>query len=122
MSAQPSSLPSSSSNEYISKAKSLISEYPYLMLSKSWCPDCHYVYNLFQQLGIYDKLHIIELDQFKDQDEATALENAFTEIVGKKWVPSLFFQGKYWGNEQDLKNLRKQGQLESELKKLNLLV
>ncbi|KAI5950035.1 hypothetical protein CANMA_005389 [Candida margitis] len=110
-----------SSSDYINKVKTLISQHPYLMLSKSWCPDCHYVYNLFKQEGIYDKLYIIELDQLQDQDEATSLENAFTEIVGKKWVPSLFFQGRYWGNEQDLKNLRKQGELESEFKKLKLL-
>lgn len=112
----------SSSDEYTTKAKNLIAEHPYLMLSKSWCPDCHYVYNLFQNLGIYDKLHIIELDKFQDQQDATALETAFTEIVGKKWVPLLFFKGKYWGTEQDLKKLREQGQLESEFKKLGLLV
>lgn len=120
MSTQPSPSPNVS-DDYITKAKGLISEHPYLMLSKSWCPDCHYVYNLFQQQGIYDKLHIIELDQIKDQEEAAALESAFTEIVGKKWVPLLFFKGKYWGNEQDLKNLRKDGQLEAELKKLALI-
>lgn len=66
-------------------------------------------------------MHIIELDQIKDQKEAAALESAFTEIVGKKWVPLLFFKGKYWGNEQDLKNLRKDGQLEAELEKLALI-
>ncbi|KAI5959111.1 hypothetical protein KGF57_002207 [Candida theae] len=110
-----------SSDAFITKAESLISEHPYLMLSKSWCPDCHYVYRLFQKLGIYDKLHIIELDNIANQDDAAALENAFTGIVGKKWVPSLFFKGKYWGNEQDLKNLEKQGQLEPELKRLDLL-
>lgn len=111
-----------SSDEYTTKANNLIAEHPYLMLSKSWCPDCHYVYNLFQNLGIYDKLHIIELDKFQDQQDATALETAFTEIVGKKWVPLLFFKGKYWGNEQDLKQLREQGQLEAEFKELGLLV
>lgn len=98
--------------EYRAKAEKLIAENPYLMLSKSWCPDCHYVEKIWNDYNVFNKIHIIELDKFEDQDEAIKLEAAFTEISGRKWVPSLFFNGKFFGNEQDIKNWKSEGKLD----------
>jgi glutaredoxin 3 len=97
--------------EYLSRAKDLISKHQFLMLSKSWCPDCHYVYKVWDEYNVGSKVHIIELDKFEDQDDAVKLEQAFTEISGRKWVPTLFFNGKRFGTEQDLKALKENGKL-----------
>lgn len=111
----------SSSSEYTTRAQKLIADNNYLMLSKSWCPDCHYVEKIWNDYNVFDKIHIIELDKFEDQDDATKLEAAFTEIIGRKWVPSLFFNGKYFGNEQDLKEWKAQGKLDEIFKQEKLI-
>lgn len=104
------------SQESQANARALINDNRYLMISKSWCPDCHYVYKVWDQFGVRDKVHIIELDKFEDQDEAVDLENAFTEISGRKWVPTIFFNGKKLGTEADLKAWQADGTLESRFK------
>lgn len=109
------------SSEYLTKASALISDHQYLMLSKSWCKDCHYVDNVLQEFGVADKVHIIELDKFEDQNEATLLEEAFTQITGRKWVPSIFFNGKYLGTERDLKEWKDRGTLEDVFKREKIL-
>ncbi|KAI5965391.1 uncharacterized protein KGF55_001612 [Candida pseudojiufengensis] len=109
------------SSSETSDAKSLISKHKYLMISKSWCPDCHYIYNLFKKLNIFNKLYIIELDKFENQKQAQLLEDEFNSIIGKKWVPQLYFNGKYWGNESNFKELVKDDKLDEELKKIGLL-
>lgn len=68
-----------------------------------------------------DKVHIIEFDKFEDQKEAIELEKAFTEIAGRKWVPTLFFNQERFGTEADLKDLRKQGLLEERFREEGLL-
>ncbi|KAI5950230.1 hypothetical protein KGF54_005187 [Candida jiufengensis] len=102
-------------------ATTLIKTHKYLMVSKSWCPDCHYIYNLFTKLNILEKLYIIELDKFTNTEKADKLESEFNSIVGKKWVPQLFFNGKYWGNESTCKELVKSDKLKEEFKKVGLL-
>lgn len=109
------------STKYLSKAQDLIKEHQFLVLSKSWCPDCHYVHDLFAQLGVTSKVHVIELDKLDDQDEAGKLEAAFTEVSGRKWVPTIFLNGKRFGTEQDLKELKASGDLETVLKQEKLI-
>ena len=99
------------SREYLERAQYLIDNYPYLMLSKSWCPDCHYTYDIWDQYNVKDKIRIIELDKFEDHNEAEELERAFTEISGRKWVPTIYFNGKVLGTEEDLKRWSKEGKL-----------
>lgn len=108
-------------SEAKSKAMNLIKDHRFLMISKSWCPDCHYVYKIWDKCGVKDKVHIIEFDKFENQNEALELEKAFTEISGRKWVPTLFFNQKRFGTEADLKDLVKQGLLEKKFKQEGLL-
>lgn len=89
--------------QYLKNAERLIENNSYLMLSKSWCPDCHFVYRIWDEYGVRDKIHIIELDKMENQEEAKLLEQAFTQISGRKWVPTVFFKGKKLGTEQDIK-------------------
>ena len=92
------------------------------MLSKSWCPDCHYTYEIWNQYNVKEKIYIIELDKFEDQNEAEELEKAFTEIAGRKWVPTIFFHGKILGTEEDLKRWTKEVNCPRSLKILILLI
>lgn len=108
-------------SEYLSKAKQILADHPFVMLSKLWCPDCVYAKDVFAGLGVSDKVHVVELDKFADQEEATKLEAAFTELSGRKWVPTLFFHGKRFGTEQDLKNWKADGSLNDVLKQQQLL-
>ena len=106
---------------YVKKANQLINDHQFLMLSKSWCPDCHYAYKIWDRFNVKDKVHIIELDKFADQKEAVELEKAFTAIAGRKWVPTLFFNGKLFGTEQDLKSWDSKDELEEVFKKEKLI-
>ncbi|KAK6202863.1 thioredoxin-like protein [Scheffersomyces amazonensis] len=110
-----------SSTEYLDKAKALIKEHPYLMLSKSWCPDCHYTYKIWDEYNVKDKVHVIEFDKFPDQEEAKNLEKAFIEISGLNWVPTIFFNGKRLGTEADLKEWKKEGKLDQVFKDEKLI-
>lgn len=102
-------------------AEQLIKDHKYLMVSKSWCPDCHYVYKIWDAYGIADKVYIIELDKFENQEEATRLEDEFTRIAGRKWVPTIFFNGKKLGTEADLKVWKSEGSLESRFRAEGIL-
>ncbi|GMM31402.1 glutathione-disulfide reductase [Martiniozyma asiatica (nom. inval.)] len=101
-------------------AKEIISTHKYVMLSKSWCPDCHYAINVFNKYKVLPKIHLVELDKM-DPAPALKLEKEFTQISGRKWVPSLFFNGKFWGNESDLYRLESTDKIEESFKAEGLL-
>ena len=101
-------------------AVDLIKQNKYLMLSKSWCPDCHYAIRVLQKYNVINKVKLIELDKM-NSNEALKLEKEFTEISGRKWVPSLFFNGKFWGNESDLNKLESTDSTEKVFKEVGLL-
>lgn len=109
------------SQKYVQKAENLIKANPYLMISKSWCPDCHYTYKVWEKYNVKNKIHIIEFDKFEDQKEALELEKAFTEIAGRKWVPTIFFNGELLGTEQDLKRWESEDKLEAIFKSAKLI-
>lgn len=104
----------------MSRAADLIKQHRFLMLSKSWCPDCHYAINVFKKYNVLDKVYLVELDKM-NQQESLSLEKEFTAISGRKWVPSLFFNNKFWGNEGTLKKLESLDQTEAEFKKAGLV-
>lgn len=101
-------------------AQELIKAHKFLMLSKSWCPDCHYAINVFNKYNILDKIYLVELDKMNAK-EALVLEKEFTAISGRKWVPSIFVNGKFWGNEQTLNTLESTDKTQSEFKAIGLL-
>lgn len=107
--------------DFIEKARDLIKTHEYLMLSKSWCPDCHYAYKVWELNGVSGKIHILEFDKIPDQNEAEALEDAFVTLAGKKWVPILFFHGSYFGTEKDLKKWEAEGKLREIFKREGLI-
>jgi glutaredoxin 3 len=88
----------------MSSAASIVKNNRFVMLSKSWCPDCHYAMAVFNKHKVLSKIHLVELDKM-EPSQALKLEKEFTALSGRKWVPSLFFNGKFWGNEADLYRL-----------------
>lgn len=104
----------------MSCAADLVKQHRFLMLSKSWCSDCHYAINIFKKYNVLDKIYLLELDKMNTV-ESLKLEKEFTAISGRKWVPSLFFNNKFWGNETFLKKLESLDQTEAEFKKVGLL-
>lgn len=109
------------SEPYLSQAQKYIDENPYFMLSKSWCPDCHYTYKVWDQFGVRSKVKILELDKLPNQKEAVQLEAAFTLLAGLKWVPTIWFHGKRLGTEADLKVWAANGTLADIFKKAKLI-
>lgn len=93
------------SDTAVQQAQAYIDAHPFFMISKLWCPDCHYAYRVFDEQGVRSKIHVLELDKLEDQAAAVELESGFTAIAGRKWVPTIWFNGKVFGNEQDLKRL-----------------
>ncbi|GME99296.1 hypothetical protein B5S28_g3763 [[Candida] boidinii] len=102
------------------KAEELVSKNKYLMLSKSWCPDCHYAIAVFKKYGVLNKVELVELDKM-DPKAAFELEKEFTAISGRKWVPTIFFNGKKFGTEQDLAKLESLDSTEKAFKEAGLL-
>lgn len=95
--------------EYLTKAQEYITNNPYFFISKSWCPDCHYLERVLSENGLRSKFTVLELDKMADQSEAHRLELAFTELAGRKWVPTIWKQGQVWGTEKDVQVLERQG-------------
>ncbi|EGV65899.1 hypothetical protein PSN45_003299 [Yamadazyma tenuis] len=106
--------------DYLKRAKELISKNDFLMVSKTWCGDCQYTYRIWDKYHVKSKVHIIELDKFEDQAEASKLESAITELAGRKWVPTIYLKGQRF-DEQDLKRWEAEGITENEFKKVGLL-
>lgn len=104
----------------LARAKDLVSKYDYIMFSKTWCKDCVYTYGIWDKYNVRAKVHIVELDKFEDQQDAANLEAGVTELAGRKWVPTIFFKGDRY-DEQDLKNWEAEGKTEEIFKKYSLL-
>lgn len=103
-----------------SKAQAYIDKNKFFMISKSWCPDCHYAEAIFKKYGVLSKVEILELDKI-DPKQAAELEKAFTAIAGRKWVPTIWFNGETFGTEQTLKQFESLDKTEEEFKKAGLL-
>lgn len=103
------------------KATDYLKNNRFFMISKSWCPDCHYAQAIWKKYGVSSKVTVLELDKLEDQKKATELEKEFTALSGRKWVPTIWFNGEVFGTEQTLKQLESLDQTEEVFKKAGLL-
>lgn len=110
-----------SDQDYLQRASEIIKTHPYIMLSKTWCPDCQYALKVWDRYGVTDKVHVIQLDKFEDQKESQKLEEAFNQIYGRKWVPIIFFNGEKFGTEEDLQRWESDGTLKQVFESAKLL-
>ncbi|GAU13095.1 hypothetical protein TSUD_173950 [Trifolium subterraneum] len=88
------------------KAKEIVSSNPVVVFSKSYCPFCVQVKNLFTSLGATFKA--IELDSESDGSEIQA---ALHEWTGQRTVPNVFIGGNHIGGCDATVNLQSQGKL-----------
>merc|ERR1712071_105439 len=88
------------------KAKEIVSSNPIAVFSKTFCPYCTSVKQLFTQLGVNFKA--VELDTESDGSEIQA---ALHEWTGQKTVPNVFIGGKHIGVCDTTTALHKEGKL-----------
>lgn len=103
-------------SNYLEQAKNLIANNRFLVVSKSWCPDCHYAKKVFADLKsnpVY-----VELDKMEHGDE---LQAAFLELTKQNTVPNVFIAQEHIGTEHDIKRMLESGELEKKLKAADLI-
>ncbi|XP_015879311.2 glutaredoxin [Ziziphus jujuba] len=88
------------------KAKEIVSSNPVVVFSKTYCPYCVTVKQLFTQLGATFK--VIELDTESDGSE---IQSALAEITGQRTVPNVFIGGNHIGGCDNTKALHKDGKV-----------
>ncbi|KAG2278287.1 hypothetical protein Bca52824_060842 [Brassica carinata] len=76
----------------MNKAKGIVSEYPVVVFSKTYCGYCQKVKQLLTQLGATFK--VLELDEMSDGGE---IQSALSEWTGQSTVPNVFIKGKHIG-------------------------
>jgi len=90
----------------LAKAKEIVASAPVVVFSKSYCPFCVRVKQLFEKLGASFKA--IEMDVESDGPE---LQDALKEWTGQRTVPNVFINGKHIGGCDDTMALNNDGKL-----------
>ncbi|XVF60256.1 hypothetical protein PTKIN_Ptkin08bG0030400 [Pterospermum kingtungense] len=90
----------------LAKAKEIVSANPVVVFSKSYCPYCVSVKQLFQDVGASFKA--IELDNESDGSEIQA---ALADWTGQRTVPNVFIGGKHIGGCDDTSEKHHEGKL-----------
>ncbi|XP_020227581.1 glutaredoxin [Cajanus cajan] len=88
------------------KAKEIVSANSVVVFSKTYCPFCVEVKNLFGNLGATYK--VVELDTEADGSE---IQTALKEWTGQRTVPNVFIGGKHIGGCDSTTALHNQGKL-----------
>jgi len=89
-----------------------------MIFSKSYCPYCDKVKQLFKSLGVFEKAHFVELDNVSNGNE---LQDAMAKEAGARSVPQVFIDGEKIGGCDDTHALNSKGLLVPKLKKAGLL-
>ncbi|GLJ40539.1 hypothetical protein SUGI_0836270 [Cryptomeria japonica] len=66
------------------------------IFSKSYCPYCARTKNVFKELNVTP--YVVELDLRGDGGE---IQNALSNLVGRRTVPQVFIDGKHIGGSDD---------------------
>ncbi|KAF2573660.1 hypothetical protein F2Q70_00000522 [Brassica cretica] len=90
----------------MNKAKEIVSEYPVVVFSKTYCGYCQRVKQVLTQLGATFK--VLELDEMSDGGE---IQSALSEWTGQSTVPNVFIKGKHIGGCDRVVESNKQGKL-----------
>lgn len=80
----------------MAKAKEIVSSNSVVVFSKTYCPYCTQVKQLFSSLGA--KTKVIELDTESDGKE---IQTALQEWTGQRTVPNVFIGGTHIGGCDD---------------------
>jgi glutaredoxin 3 len=90
-------------------------ENPVIVYSKSWCPYCSQVKQLFQKLEVPAK--IVELDSVVEGDDVQA---ALYDISSSRTVPQVFIGGEFVGGADDTIREYSSGALSKRLSKVGI--
>ncbi|KAK9055261.1 hypothetical protein SSX86_026343 [Deinandra increscens subsp. villosa] len=93
----------SSSVDFVKKT---VSSHPIVIFSKSYCPYCKRAKGVFSELN--KKPYVIELDQ---REDGSKIQDALSEIVGRRTVPQVFINGKHLGGSDDTLEAHQSGHL-----------
>lgn len=83
-----------------------VSSHEIVIFSKSYCPYCRRAKGVFQELNKIP--HVVELDQ---REDGWDIQNALSEIVGRRTVPQVFINGKHLGGSDDTAEAYESGEL-----------
>ncbi|KAH9605350.1 hypothetical protein KSS87_004644 [Heliosperma pusillum] len=86
--------------------KKTISSHKIVIFSKSYCPYCRRAKEVFKDLN--QAPHVIELDQ---RDDGWDIQDALSEVVGRRTVPQVFINGKHIGGSDDTVEAYQSGKL-----------
>ncbi|KAK0596394.1 hypothetical protein LWI29_015299 [Acer saccharum] len=90
----------------LNKAKEIVSSFPVVIFSKTYCGYCRKAKELLTQLGASFK--VIELDEEKDGDE---IQSALTQWTGQRTVPNVFIGVKHIGGCDAVLETHQEGKL-----------
>ena len=93
------------------RIKELILGGTVVLFTKSYCPYCKKVKELFRELGVVDAV-ITELDEDVD---GPAIQAALIEVTGQRSVPCVFVGGQHVGGNDDAQAAAKSGKLQKML-------
>ncbi|KAM5553601.1 glutaredoxin-C4 [Rosa sericea] len=97
---------SSSSAESIDFIKKTISSNKIAIFSKSYCPYCRRAKAVFKELKQVP--YVVELDERADGPD---IQDALSELIGRRTVPQVFVNGKYIGGSDDTVAAYESGEL-----------
>ncbi|XP_042238035.1 thioredoxin reductase 1, cytoplasmic-like [Homarus americanus] len=83
-----------------------IKENKVMVFSKSYCPFCHKVKDLLNQLNV--EYTTLELDQIENGSE---VQHALTEISGQRTVPNVYINGEHLGGADKTFDTHAKGEL-----------
>eukprot|EP01111_Echinosteliopsis_oligospora_P001087 TRINITY_DN1144_c0_g1_i1.p1 TRINITY_DN1144_c0_g1~~TRINITY_DN1144_c0_g1_i1.p1 ORF type:complete len:104 (-),score=32.64 TRINITY_DN1144_c0_g1_i1:58-369(-) len=90
----------------------VISENAVAVFSKSYCPYCVKVKNLFNTLGVKN-IRVVELDQSADGSD---VQSQLKTMTNQSTVPNVFIGGKHIGGCDATMALKNEGKLDDLLK------
>lgn len=94
--------------------KDTIASKPVVVFSKSYCPFCIKVINLFEkEIKVpSDKLEILQLE---NRPDCSSIQAYLKEITGAQSVPRVFIKGQSIGGCDDTFRLHESGELKKRL-------
>ncbi|KAF3689428.1 Thioredoxin reductase 3 [Channa argus] len=101
-------------NELKSRIQQLIDSNPVVVFSKSYCPFCLKVKDLFKELKV--ECSVVELDLIEN---GTNYQEMLLEMTGQKTVPNVFINKKHVGGCDKTMQAHKDGSLQQLLNKEN---
>ncbi|XP_004299783.1 PREDICTED: glutaredoxin-C4 [Fragaria vesca subsp. vesca] len=97
---------SASSADSVDFIKKTISSNKIAIFSKSYCPYCRRAKAVFKELKQVP--YVVELDERVDGRD---IQDALSEIIGRRTVPQVFVNGKYIGGSDDTVAAYESGEL-----------